>query len=63
MAHNPIKSPDGHVIGVAVFARDITERKQGEEQMRQMNEELERRVIERTMPISFTREHRRCRPW
>ncbi len=51
VAHNPVKSPDGQVLGVAVFARDLTERRRAEDQIRQLNEDLEKRVVERTAQL------------
>ncbi|MCB0057072.1 MAG: PAS domain S-box protein, partial [Caldilineaceae bacterium] len=35
IAHNPIRDPDGNVIGVSVFASDITERERAEEALRE----------------------------
>ncbi len=48
---SPIKDASGKVIGVSKVARDITERKQAEEQIRVLNAELERRVVERTAQL------------
>lgn len=46
-----IKNASGNIIGASVIARDITRRKQAEEQLRQLNEELEQRVRQRTAEL------------
>ncbi len=48
---SPIKDASGKVVGVSKVARDITERKQAEGQIRVLNAELERRVVERTAQL------------
>ncbi len=40
VTHSPIKNPQGEIVGVAVFARDITKRKRDEESLRQSEEKL-----------------------
>lgn len=42
VAHNPIYDISGEIIGLSVFASDITERKQAEEELRMTLEELKR---------------------
>lgn len=44
----PIKDSSGQITGAVLVFRDVTARKRAEEQIRRLNEELEKRVIERT---------------
>lgn len=44
--------PSGEVIGTTGIARDITQRRDAEAALRQMNDELERRVRERTAELA-----------
>ena len=44
----------GNVVGVFAAARDITERKQVEEEVRKLSAELEQRVVERTAQLEAT---------
>lgn len=45
------RGADGAVTGVQAIGRDVTERKQAEEEIQKMNQELEKRVIERTSQL------------
>jgi PAS domain S-box-containing protein len=47
----PYKDKDGQIIGVIGFSVDITECKMAEKQLQAMNEELERRVEQRTREL------------
>jgi hypothetical protein len=47
----PIRDDSGAKTGFIAIESDITQRKQAEEEIRQLNEDLERRVNERTMEL------------
>jgi PAS domain S-box-containing protein len=49
---SPIRGQAGEIVGVAEVTRDIGERKAMEEALRQLNEELERRVEARTAELA-----------
>ncbi len=46
-----LKDAQGNVIGALSSARDVTERNLAEEEIKRLNEELERRVLERTTQL------------
>lgn len=50
---SPIRNDNGEILGLTVFVLNITERKQAEEQIRRLNEELEQRVSERTAQLEL----------
>src|SRR5262245_12203715 len=50
----PYRNQDGEIVGVIVFAVDISERVQAEEALQRAHDELERRVDERTRQLAAT---------
>jgi PAS domain S-box-containing protein len=56
---NPILDDDGQITGFLAIHRDITERKQAEQELRQLNEELEQRLAEQTAALNQETEDRK----
>jgi PAS domain S-box-containing protein len=50
----PYRREDGEIVGVVVFAVDISERVSAEEALQRAHDELERRVDERTQQLATT---------
>ncbi len=50
---SPIKDKRGRIVGASKVARDITERKRADEEIRRLNSQLEQRVKERTADLEF----------
>src|SRR6185436_8003389 len=48
---SPLRDPEGKVIGASKVARDVTEHKRVQRQMKDINVELERRVERRTAEL------------
>jgi PAS domain S-box-containing protein len=57
---SPIKDSQGRIIGASKIARNITERKQTEEQLRLLTMQLDQRVAERTQELVLSRERLRA---
>ena len=53
---SPIKDSAGQITGASKVARDITEQKRNEAALREANENLERKVIERTAQLTRAKE-------
>ena len=51
ISHAPIRTGTNEIIGVSVYSRDVTERKQAEDEIRLMNVSLEGRVQDRTAEL------------
>ena len=47
------RDEEGNVLGTEGFVRDVSERKQAEDEIRQLNQDLERRVTERTTELEI----------
>ena len=52
----PIRDDKGHITGVVLIFKDVTERKQAEETLQRAHDELEIRVRERTAELAKTNE-------
>jgi PAS domain S-box-containing protein len=52
----PLRNPQGQLVGTVHVARDITQRKRAEEELRQARDELEQRVQERTAELESAKE-------
>ncbi|MBI4303371.1 MAG: PAS domain S-box protein [Chloroflexi bacterium] len=53
----PIRDDEDNIIGAILVFHDVTERERAEEALRKANDELERRVAERTADLALTNEN------
>lgn len=49
----PLRDDDGDIIGINVFAEDVTERRKIEQEIRQLNSDLDLRVRQRTAELDL----------
>lgn len=53
----PLRDPQDHVVGILVTIEDITERKQAEDKLQNLKQELEKRFVERTSQLRKVVKH------
>lgn len=51
LVNMPLYNVDGEIVGIEGIAHDVTERRQAEDDVRRLNEDLERRVQDRTAAL------------
>jgi PAS domain S-box-containing protein len=56
---SPVRDATGRIIGASKIARDVTEKKRAEAALRDLNDNLERRVAERTRELAEANERLR----
>jgi light-regulated signal transduction histidine kinase (bacteriophytochrome) len=54
ISSNPMRDEEGHFVGVLGTVTDITQRREAEQQVLELNETLERRIAERTAQLEFS---------
>ncbi|EPX60728.1 multi-sensor signal transduction histidine kinase [Cystobacter fuscus DSM 2262] len=54
LSSNPLRDEEGRYTGALATVTDITQRREAEQQVRRLNEELERRIAERTAQLEFS---------
>ena len=52
VSYSPLRTPEGHRLGIGTVTAHITKRKRAEEALRQARDELERRVRSRTAELT-----------
>ena len=54
LSSNPLRDEAGHYLGTLASVTDITRRREAEQRVLQLNEDLERRISERTAQLAFS---------